>query len=170
MKRLSLVSSSVLALSCALAACSGSGVTPSTGSQLAMSDGAQAAPKIGNIVYTGPECKAGTKGCPKAHPEIDLFSTQPRTDGYSGSFKLAQAGWTKPFTYKFGSVTGHPNNCPGTSTAAYSLTPASGKAGRTYTARASKSKAGECLVTFTGGDKKTVKVVLTYTTSSVGVH
>ncbi|HEY1978259.1 MAG TPA: hypothetical protein VGG89_17030 [Candidatus Baltobacteraceae bacterium] len=104
-------------------------------------------------------------------PEIDLYSTAPATAGYSATFTVTQKGFTN-FKYAFKAVSGFTNNCPKTASATYALSPASGKAAKKgkYTVKAtSKGAAGACLVTFTGANKATLKVTLTFTTSGVVV-
>jgi hypothetical protein len=124
-------------------------------------------PTLTNIVYTGPTVTG---------PEIDLTSTTPATSGYSGAFTATQTGWTpspykKPFKYAFAAIAGFANNCPGTATPAFSVTPLSGKPGTAFTVTAAATAvAGECAMTLTGGGGKTLAVVLTFTTTSVGVN
>ena len=121
------------------------------------------APALANIVYTGPSVSG---------PEIDLTSTTPATPGYQGNFTATQAGWTpnpfkKPFKYAFAAVGGFANNC----STAFTVTPASGKPGTAFTVKAKAgAAAGECTMTLTGGANKKLAVLLTYTTTSVGVN
>jgi hypothetical protein len=126
------------------------------------------APKLSAIVYTGPKVGAAA--------EIDLYSTTPATPGYTGSFTATQAGWTGTFkknlTYAFAAVSGKTNNCPGSGGPAYTVTPASGAAaasGYAVTATAS-APAGECMMTMTGGGGATLSVLLTFTTSGIGIN
>jgi hypothetical protein len=120
-------------------------------------------PTLANIVYAGPKVSAAA--------EIDLTSTTPSTAGYSGAFTATQAGWTgsfhKAFTYATAAVSGYANNCA----TAYAITPASGAVGTAYTVSGkSTAVAGECALTLTGGGGKTLRVLLTFTTTSVGVN
>ena len=124
-------------------------------------------PVASAIVYTGPKVSAA--------PEVDLYSTTPATAGYSATFTATQAGWTgsfkKAFTYSFAAVTGKTNNCPGGSGPAYTVSPGSGALGTSYTVTATaNAPAGECLMTMTGGAASTVKVLLTFTTSGIGIN
>ena len=120
-------------------------------------------PTLANIAYTGPKVSSAA--------EIDLTSTTPATSGYSGSFTATQAGWTgsfhKAFTYTTAAVGGFTNNCA----SAYVIAPGSGVVGTAYTVSGkSGAVAGECTLTLTGGAGKTLKVLLTFTTTSVGVN
>jgi hypothetical protein len=120
-------------------------------------------PVLANIAYTGPKVAAAA--------EIDLTSTTPATAGYSGAFTATQAGWTgsfkKAFTYATAAVSGFTNNCA----SAYAITPGSGAVGTAYTVKGkSTAVAGECALTLTGGGGKTLRVLLTFTTTSVGVN
>ncbi|MBV8147479.1 MAG: hypothetical protein JO092_00145 [Candidatus Eremiobacteraeota bacterium] len=123
------------------------------------------APKLSSIDYDGPT--VGGK------PEIDLYSTTPATQGFSGAFSVTQNGWSgkfkKPFTYAFKGIGGKSNNCPGPS-GAYSVSPASKKIATIYTVSATaKAGAGECLMTMSGGGK-TVAITLTFTTSGIVIN
>lgn len=149
-----------------LAGCSGgSRLTPAGPGDGMSAPGVAMAPNAaGSIVYKGP--KVGSK------PEVDLYSTTANTAGYSATFTLTQSGFTGAFKYGFKAVSGFTNNCPKTSKATYAISPASGKKANKgkYTVKAtSKGAAGACLVTFTGGSSKTLKVTLTFTTSGVVV-
>jgi hypothetical protein len=120
-------------------------------------------PVLANIVYAGPKVSSAA--------EIDLTSSTPATTGYSGAFTATQAGWTgsfkKAFTYTTATITGFANNCA----TAYVITPASGAVGTAYTVKGKTgAAAGECAMTLTGGVGKTLRVVLTFTTTSVGVN
>jgi hypothetical protein len=120
-------------------------------------------PTIANIAYSGPKVSAAA--------EIDLTSTTPSTTGYSGAFTATQAGWTgsfkKPFTFALSVVNGFTNNCA----SAYVITPGSGVLGTAYTVKGKTgAAAGECALTLTGGAGKTLRVLLTFTTTSVGVN
>jgi len=112
-------------------------------------------------VYSGPEVSG--------IPEIDLYSTTSGSSGFSGSFTVAQTGWNagsfdKAFTYKTAS-TGSSPNC-----GSYAISPASGS-GKSYTVSATASSvAGECDLIVTGGAGKSTTVLLTFTTSSIGVN
>jgi hypothetical protein len=127
-------------------------------------------PVAAAIVYSG-SLTAGA-------PEIDLIATSGA--GSTGSFTATQAGWTgatfgKAFTYSFAAVTtGSPapyNNCPGQSGAGYTVTPGSGTKGTAFTVTAaSAAVAGECTLTLKGGAGKTLAVLLTFTTTSVGIN
>lgn len=148
-----------------LSGCSGSSpMTP------AVNPGGPAMPGISLAPNaTAPIAYKGNKVGGK--PEIDLFSTTAGTSGYSATFTVTQKGFTK-FKYAFKAISGFTNNCPKTSSASYTTSPASGKAAKKgkYTVKAtSKSVAGACLMTFTGANKKTLKVTLTFTTSGVVV-
>lgn len=120
-------------------------------------------PAISAIVYSGPTVTG---------PEIDLTSTTPATTGYSGAFSATQAGWNtapykKSFTYALSAVSGFANNCA----SAYVITPASGGGGGPFTVSGKAGAvAGECAMTITGGVGQTLKVLLTFTTTSVGVN
>jgi hypothetical protein len=119
---------------------------------------------VAKIVYKGPKVSG--------KPEVDLYSVTPATAGYSAAFKLTQKGFTGAFTYKYKAISGYTNNCPKTASASYSISPKSGKTAKKgkYTVKAtSTAAAGACLVTFTGASKKTLKLVLTFTTSGVVV-
>jgi hypothetical protein len=121
------------------------------------------APTLPNIVYAGPKVSTAA--------EIDLTSTTPATTGYSGAFTVTQAGWSgafkKPFTYAGSPISGFTNNCA----SSYTITPGSGALGTAYTVSGKTGAvAGECALTFTGGAGKTLRVVLTFTTTSVGVN
>ena len=147
-----------------LAGCSGgSRLTPSVADGGGMSAPAMIRPDAAaSIVYKGP--KVSNK------PEIDLYSTTAATAGYSATFTLTQKGFTGGFKYGFKAVSGFANNCPKTSNASYSISPASGKKAPKgkYTVKAtSKGAAGACAVTFTGASKQTLKVTFTFTTSGV---
>lgn len=115
------------------------------------------------IVYTGAKVSG--------NPEIDLYSNTPATAGYSGAFTATEAGYSAPFTYTFAAISGQTNNCPGTGSAQYTTSPASGAAGTSFTVSStSANNAGECLMTISGGGGATLNVILTYTTSSIGVN
>jgi hypothetical protein len=121
------------------------------------------APALANIAYTGPTVSSAA--------EIDLTSTTAGTTGYSATFTATQAGWTgsfkKAFTYKTATVPTFANNCA----TSYAITPASGAAATSYTVTSSATAvAGECMLTLTGGGGKTVNVLLTFTTTSVGIN
>jgi hypothetical protein len=120
-------------------------------------------PTVAGIVYTGPLVSSA--------PEIDLTSSTPATTGYSGSFTATQAGFTAPypgaFAQSLSAVTGFTNNCA----TAYTIAPASGAAGSSFTiSGAAGAAAGECLLTLTGALGQTKAVLLTFTTTSVGVN
>ena len=120
-------------------------------------------PTLVDIVYSGPKVSSAA--------EIDLTSSTPSTAGYSGAFTATQAGWTgsfkKPFKYATSAVAGFTNNCA----TAYVITPGSGALGTSYTVKGkSGAAAGECALTLTGGGGKTLRVLLTFTTTSVGVN
>jgi hypothetical protein len=120
-------------------------------------------PTLANIAYAGPKVSSAA--------EIDLTSATPNTTGYSGAFTATQAGWTgsfkKAFTYTTAAITGFTNNCA----TAYVITPGSGALGTAYTVKGKTGAvAGECAMTMTGGAGKTLRVVLTFTTTSVGVN
>jgi hypothetical protein len=120
-------------------------------------------PALANIVYSGPKVSSA--------PEIDLTSSTPSTTGYSGAFTATQAGWTgsfkKPFTYTTSAVSGFTNNCA----TGYVITPGSGALGTSYTVKGKAGAvAGECAMTLSGGAGKTLRVLLTFTTTSVGVN
>jgi hypothetical protein len=133
-------------------------------------------PVLANIVYTGAKVSG--------NPEIDLYSNAPATPGFTATFTATQAGWTaspysKPFTYTFAAIGGQANDCPNASNPAYAITPASGAAGTSFAVTASAQIqaaadptpfAGECLMTIKGGGLKTQAVILTFTTSSIGVN
>jgi hypothetical protein len=116
------------------------------------------------IVYKGPTVSK--------KPEVDLYSSTAATPGYSATFTITQKGNTN-FTYKFAAVKGFANNCPNVKSGkAYTVSPASGKPAPKgkYTVKATGSaKAGECLMTLTGASARTLKVLLTFTTSGVVV-
>ncbi|HTU81198.1 MAG TPA: hypothetical protein VMF61_03660 [Candidatus Acidoferrales bacterium] len=135
-------------------------------------------PELSAIVYSGPTAS------PAPHPpEIDLYSNVPGTSGFSGSFTATQAGWTaaafdRAFRYAFAGIAGKSDDCPGGSHPAFAVTPASGKPGTGFTVAASTALqhasnpapyAGECAMILTGGGSETLTIVLTYTTSSVGI-
>lgn len=117
--------------------------------------------------------------------EIDLYSLTPSTTGFSGQFTATQAGWTgsfgKAFTQTFAPVTSPTplptNDCPGTSVNAYAITPASGTVGTSFTVSVSSGAqgtyyanyAGECTMTINGGGGKSATVLLTFTTSGIGI-
>jgi hypothetical protein len=120
-------------------------------------------PALANIAYTGPKVSSAA--------EIDLTSSTPSTAGYSAAFTATQAGWTgsfkKPFKYATSAVTGFTNNCA----TAYVITPGSGALGTSYSVKGKAgAAAGECALTLTGGGGKTLRVLLTFTTTSVGVN
>jgi hypothetical protein len=120
-------------------------------------------PQLSDIDYKGPMVNKA--------PEIDLYSTTPATQGFSGTFKVTEKGWTgkykKPFTYAFKSIKGKTNNCPGPG-GAYTVKPASKKIATDYTISATAGAgAGECLMTMTGGGGKTLGITLTFTTSGI---
>ena len=134
-------------------------------------------PVLAGVVYTGPTSAPN-------NPEIDLYSNVPASSGFSGNFTATQTGWTnspynKAFVkYAFTAINGQTNNCPGATNPAYAVTPAIGAVGTAFTVSAStqlqgasdtSGYAGECLMTITGGAGQTKAVVLTYTSSSVGV-
>lgn len=148
-----------------LAGCSGgSGLTPNVNPGPAVPSSVVAPHAAGPIVYKGP--KVSKK------PEVDLYSTTPATAGYSASFTLKQSGGTGAFKYAFKAVSGFTNNCPKTANASYAISPASGKKAPKgkYTVKATgKGTAGACAVTFTGASKKTLKLMLTFTSSGVVV-
>jgi hypothetical protein len=120
-------------------------------------------PTLSAITYTGPTVTV---------PEIDLTSTTPATTGYSGAFTAAQIGWSnspynKKFTYALSAVAGFANNCA----TAYTISPASGGGGGPFTVSGKAgAAAGECTMTITGGVGQTLAVLLTFTTTSVGVN
>lgn len=117
------------------------------------------APTNGAIQYSGPLVNGS--------PEIDLYSPTAGTLGFSASFTLTQPGWNggsfaNAFTYVLG---GTGNNCT-----SYVVTPASGTA-NTYTVSVGNSpSAGTCTLTATGGVSLTLNVLLTYTTSGIGIN
>jgi hypothetical protein len=120
-------------------------------------------PALANIVYAGPKVSSAA--------EIDLTSSTPSTSGYSGSFTATQAGWTgkfkKAFTYAGSAIAGFTNNCA----TSYAITPGSGALGTAYTVKGKTGAvAGECAMTVSGGGGKTLRVVLTFTTTSVGIN
>jgi hypothetical protein len=120
-------------------------------------------PAVADIAYAGPKVSSAA--------EIDLTSSTPSTAGYSGKFTATQAGWTgsfkKAFTYTTAAIAGFTNNCA----TAYVITPASGAIGTAYTVNGKTGAvAGECALTLTGGADKTLRVVLTFTTTSVGIN
>jgi hypothetical protein len=123
-------------------------------------------PKLADIVYSGPTVNGA--------PEIDLYSTTPATQGFSGAFTVTQKGWSgkfkKAFTYAFEGISGKTNNCPGPS-GAYSVTPPSKRVATDYTVSAtSNAGAGECLMTMTGGGDKKLAITLTFTTSGIVIN
>jgi hypothetical protein len=123
----------------------------------------QFAPKLSSIDYEGPTVSS--------NPEIDLYSTTPATQGFSGTFSVTQDGWSgkfkQPFEYAFKGISGKSNNCPGPS-GAYLVSPASNRIATNYTVSATSSAgAGECLMTMTGGGGETVAITLTFTTSGI---
>jgi hypothetical protein len=129
----------------------------------AKSDKVKFSPALVDIAYSGPKVSSV--------PEIDLTSSTPSTAGYSAAFTATQAGWTgkfkKPFKYATSAVAGFTPNCA----TAYVITPGSGALGTSYTVKGkSGAGAGECALTLTGGGGKTLRVLLTFTTTSVGVN
>jgi hypothetical protein len=132
------------------------------------------APALSAIVYAGATSSS-------SKPEIDLYSTTPATNGFSGAFTATQTGWTpapfgKPFTYTFAPIAGNTNDCPTAANPAFAVSPASGAVGTSFTVSVSSALqaatnanpyAGECLMTLEGGAGKTIGVVLTFTTSGV---
>lgn len=156
-----------------LAGCSGLGrMTPSVPGGAGMGSSVRVPLMIPDagaaIVYKGP--KVAKK------PELDLYSTTVATPGYTLSFTATQKGNTKPFTYAFATVKGFTNNCPNAKSKAaraYLVSPASGKPAKKgkYTVKVAgaSAPAGECAMTLTGASKKTLKVLLTFTTSGVVV-
>jgi hypothetical protein len=149
-----------------LAGCTGgSRLTPTVNAGGPAAPAAAWAPNaVGPVVYKGP--KVANK------PEVDLYSTTPATAGYSATFTLTQKGGTGAFKYAFKAVPGYANNCPKTASASYAISPASKKKAKKgkYTVKAAgKGIAGACSVTFTGTSKKTLKLLLTFTTSGVVV-
>jgi hypothetical protein len=150
-----------------LSGCSGSSrVTPAVNpGGPPMPGGISFAPdaKVPPIVYKGPKVSG--------KPEVDLYSTTPATAGYSATFTLTQKGFTGAFKYTTKPISGQTNNCPKTAAASYVISPKSGKRAKKgkYSVKAiSTASAGECLVIFKGY-KKTLKLVLTFTTSGVVV-
>ncbi len=124
---------------------------------------AKFSPAIADIAYAGPKVSSAA--------EIDLTSSTPSTAGYSGAFTATQAGWTgsfkKAFTYTTAAIAGFTNNCA----TAYVITPGSGALGTAYTVKGKTGAvAGECAMTLAGGAGKMLRVVLTFTTTSVGVN
>jgi hypothetical protein len=123
---------------------------------------------FGSLTY------ACTTGCPSpapSSPEIDLTSATKGSTGNAATFTVKQTGWSNPFTYTFAGVKGFPNNCPSGSAPSYAVTPASGAAGTSFTVTAtSAATGGECLLTLTGGGGNSIDVLLTFTTSSIGVE
>jgi hypothetical protein len=124
------------------------------------------APKLADISYSGPMVSGA--------PEIDLYSTTPATQGFSGAFTATQKGWSgkfkEAFTYAFAGISGKTNNCPGPS-GAYTVTPGSKKVATDYTVSATAGAgAGECLMTMTGGGGKTLAITLTFTTSGIVIN
>ncbi|HTA38942.1 MAG TPA: hypothetical protein VK760_07695 [Candidatus Acidoferrales bacterium] len=117
------------------------------------------APTLAAMVYTGP-----TNG---STPEIDLYNTTVSAPGNSGAFTLTQPGWagsgfTNTFTYTLG---GTANNC-----GSFSVTPASGTAAAYTVSVGASPVAGTCSMTLSGAPGTATKsVVLTFTTSSVGI-
>jgi hypothetical protein len=124
-------------------------------------------PALSAIVYTGPTVTG---------PEIDLTTNTAGQSGYSGAFTATQLGWTsapfgKAFTYTFAAIAGQVNNCPGTSSNAYTVTPGSGVAGTAFTiSGASTALSGECTMTISGGAGQQISVLLTYTATVVGIN
>jgi hypothetical protein len=120
-------------------------------------------PTPSKITYSGPNPTA---------PEIDLTSTTPATTGYSGAFTASQLGWSnspfnKKFTYALSAVPSFANNCA----TAFTISPASGGGGGPFTVSGKAgAAAGECSMTITGGAGATLRVLLTFTTTSVGVN
>jgi hypothetical protein len=99
--------------------------------------------------------------------EIDLYNANSGQPGYSGSLSLTQSGWIgNPYgnfaSYALG---GSSNNC-----GSYAVSPASGTAA-TYTVSVGATPvAGTCTLTLTGAPgTATQAIVLTYTSSSIGV-
>jgi hypothetical protein len=124
------------------------------------------APKLAGITYRGPTASGA--------PEIDLYSTTPATQGFSGAFTVTQKGWSgkfkKAFTYAFTGISGKTNNCPGPS-GAYKVTPSSRTVATDYTVSATAGAGpGECLMTMTGGGGKTLAITLTFTTSGIVIN
>jgi len=119
------------------------------------------APKLAAIVYTGSLVSNA--------PEIDLPNA---TGGTTATFTATQAGWTgspfnKAFTQAFAAVSGFTNNCA----TAYTITPASGAAGTSFTVSiVANAPAGECLLTLGGGAGQTKSVLLTYATTGVVIN
>jgi hypothetical protein len=111
------------------------------------------------LVYSGP--------LTGSTPEIDLYNTTTGQPGYSGSFSLTQAGWIGSPYGKFASYTlgGSSNNC-----SSYSISPASGTAAAYTVSVGATPVAGTCTLTLAGAaGTATQAVVLTYTSSSVGI-
>lgn len=116
-------------------------------------------PGLPAIVYSGTTV-SGT-------PEIDLYNPNSGT-GFSSQFSDTQPGWNNgttflnDFTYQLG---GTNNNC-----SSYSVSPASGTSNQ-YTVQVGVSPtAGTCTMTVTGGAGVEATVLLTYTTTGLGVN
>jgi hypothetical protein len=123
-------------------------------------------PVLSNIVYTSTSATAKTTSA-----EVDLYATSGT--GSSGTFTATQKGWVptpsgvspvKAFTFTTG---GSPNNCAST----YTITPAPGSVAYVYSIVAkSTAVAGECTLTIVGGAGKTLPVLLTFTTTGIGIN
>jgi hypothetical protein len=134
-------------------------VTLAAGATGATSSQTSFTPSLPAIQYTGPTVSDD--------PEIDLYNPTSGQPGYSAGFSDTQAGWkdgtfSNNFTYALG---GASNNC-----SSYVVTPNSGTAAA-YTVQVGLTPVvGTCTLTVTGGGGLTSAVLLTYTTTGVGIN
>lgn len=120
------------------------------------------APKLAAIVNNVPSG-------PLAAHEIDLYNNVSGQSGFQGTVTpLTQLGWrggafANNFTYVLG---GTSNNC-----STFVVTAASGTSNTyaVHTITSGTPKAGKCTMTLTGGATALTNVLLTYTTSGIGV-
>ncbi|MBV8490671.1 MAG: hypothetical protein JO199_09090 [Candidatus Eremiobacteraeota bacterium] len=121
-------------------------------------------------------------------PEVDLYSIVSGAygSGFKAQFTATQSGWTnspfsQAFTYSFAAVKNQTNDCPTSTVPAYlMIAPAkSGDAGTAFAISASTqiqgaaypgNYAGECTMTIAGGGGQTLQVLLTFTTSGIGIN
>jgi hypothetical protein len=123
-------------------------------------------PVLSNIVYTSTSATAKTTSA-----EVDLYATSGT--GSTGAFTATQKGWVptpsgvspvKTFTFTTG---GSANNCA----SSYAITPTPGSSAYSYAIVAKAGAvAGRCTMTIAGGAGKTLPVLLTFTTSTIGIN
>ncbi|MBV8491371.1 MAG: hypothetical protein JO199_12650 [Candidatus Eremiobacteraeota bacterium] len=117
-------------------------------------------PTLPAIQYSGPTVSN--------NPEIDLYNPTQGQPGYSVAITNTQPGWnlgTFPNQFSF-QLGGTNNNC---SSYSVSQTPNSNNQGLTVQV-ASTPVAGTCTMIVTGGANVNISVLLTYSTTGIGIN